>query len=90
MLNFRKEYFKYKKSVVDFLHKLIPEELRGKNGTGKSPIVKYRLSNYYVNKSTECNYVPKKGEMMTPAETILESDIFIDFSKAAASKEKRY
>ena len=37
MLNFRKEYFKYKKSVVDFLHKLIPEELRGKNGTGKSP-----------------------------------------------------
>ena len=89
MLNFRKEYFKYKKSVVDFLHKLIPEELRGKNGTGKSPIVKYRLSNYYVNKSAECNYVPKKGEMMTPAEAIIESDIFSEFSKSAASKEKK-
>ena len=89
MLNFRNEYFKYKKSVVDFLHKLIPEELRGKNGIGKSPIVKYRLSNYYVNKSKECNYVPKKGTIMTPAETILDSDIFIDFSKAAVSKEKK-
>lgn len=89
MLNFRKEYFKYKKSVVDFLHKLIPEELRGKNGTGKSPIVKYRLSNYYVNKSTECNYVPKKGEMMTPVEAIIESDIFSEFTKGAASKEKK-
>ena len=47
--------------IFDFLHKLIPEELRGKNGTGKSPLVKYRLSNYYVNKSAECNYMGLKG-----------------------------
>lgn len=89
MLNFRKEYFKYKKSVIDFLNKLLPEELSGKNGTGKSPVVKYRLSNYYVNKSAECNYVPKKGSMMTPAETIIDSDIFNEFSKGVASKEKK-
>ena len=86
---FRKEYFKYKKSVLDFLNKLIPEELSGKNGTGKSPLVKYRLSNYYVNKSAECNYVPKKGSMMTPAETIIDSTLFNEFSKGVASKEKK-
>ncbi len=89
MLNFRKEYFKYKKSVLDFLNKLLPKELSGKNGTGKSPLVKYRLSNYYVNKSAECNYVPKKGSIMTPAETIIDSTLFNEFSKGVASKEKK-
>jgi serine/threonine protein kinase len=89
LLNFRSDYFKYKKSVYDFIQTLIPEELRGKNGTGKSPVVKYRLSNYYVNKSKECNYVPKKGTIMSPAETIIDSDIYGDFSKGVLVKEKK-
>ena len=32
---------------------------------------------------------PKKGEMLTPAEAIIESDIFSEFTKGAASKEKK-
>ena len=89
MLNFRNEYFKYKKICGRLFDKLIPEELRGKMASVNHQLLSIDLSNYYVNKSKECNYVPKKGKMMTP-KTILDSDIFIDFSKAAVSKKKRY
>lgn len=88
MLHFRSEFFNYKKPVKDFLKSLIPSELRGKDGKGDSPVVKYRLSNYYVKDDEECNYLPKKGTMMTPAETIIDSNIFSEFSKLEKFKEK--
>ena len=67
---------------------MIPSELRGKDGKGDSPVVKYRLSNYYVKDDEECNYLPKKGTMMTPAETIIDSKIFSEFTKLEKFKEK--
>ena len=89
LLNFRSEYFHYKKTIIDFINKLLPKELSGKNGSGNSPLVKYRLSNYYVENSSECNYTPKKGVMMTPAEAMLDNDIFGDFTKQGQLKEKK-
>ncbi len=87
MLNFRKEYFKYKSGVVDFIKKLLPNSLNGKNGNNNSPLVKYRLSNYYVESSDDCNYVPKKGVMMTPAETLIDSEIFDEFTDKNRDKK---
>ena len=52
---------------MDFLKTLLPESLNGKDKN--NIIVKYRLSNY--NRSdgyANCNYVPPKGEIFTPAE----------------------
>ena len=87
MVNFRKEFFKYKKGIVDFINKLLPKSLNGENGSDNSPLVKYRLSNYYVGSSDDCNFVPEKGVMMTPAEALIVSDIFDEFTDKAKNKK---
>ena len=87
MLNFRKEYFQYKNGVIDFFKKLLPDSLNGKDGNNNSPLVKYRLSNYYVESSDDCNYIPKKGVMMTPAEALIDSEIFDEFTDTNKNKK---
>lgn len=87
MVNFRKEFFKYKKGILDFINKLLPKSLNGENGSDNSPLVKYRLSNYYIESSDDCNFVPEKGVMMTPAEALIDSDIFDEFTDKAKNKK---
>ena len=84
LLNFRKEYYHYKNSIIEFLKTLLPSNLSGKQGTNsQQPIVKYRLSNYNQTGDYEnCNYVPPKGEILTPAECLIESEIFNEFLKS--------
>jgi serine/threonine protein kinase len=87
LINFRKEYYHYKKPVMDFLKSLLPESLSGKDKN--NVIVNYRLSNY--NKFSgilNCNYVPPKGEMLTPAEALIESNHFKEFLKVPVNKNK--
>ena len=46
------------------------------------------MSNYYVGSSDDCNFVPEKGVMMTPAEALIDSDIFDEFTDKANAKNK--
>jgi serine/threonine protein kinase len=85
LLNFRTEYFHYKKPVLDFIKLLLPERLSGRDKN--KVIVKYRLSNYNnLSGLLNCNYVPPKGEMLTPAEALIESDHFKEFLKVPVNK----
>lgn len=88
LLNFRSEYFKYKSNVLAFLNSLVPKTLQGKEGTGESPIVKYRLSSYYIKNSKTCNYKPKKGEILSPAEALIESNLFSNFQQKNVDVDK--
>jgi serine/threonine protein kinase len=60
-------------------------------GTDSNYLKRYRLSSYYKNnkqlKGKDFNYIPKKGDILSPIEMILYGDMFSDIKTTLNSTE---